>query len=110
MQGSVRIWSTSLTPPPLGVLTGSRQRPSLVHLKATVNVTDKRQRSPERDRPKHERENKRSEQRISEEFHALYKAAHVGAIVVVEERVNKYKDAGGSGAQDASPPPAVVFA
>lgn len=30
--------------------------------------------------------------------------------MVVEERVNEYKDAGGSGAQDAPPPPAVVLA
>lgn len=69
-----------------------------VHLKATVDVTNKSQRSPKGDRSQHERENKRSEQRISEEFDALYKAAHVGAIVVVEERVNKYKDASGAGA------------
>lgn len=86
-----------------------RKCPS-VHLKATVDVTNKSQRSPEGDCSQHERENKRSEQRISEEFHALYKAAHVGAIVVVEERVKKYKDASGAGTKNTSPPPAVVLA
>ena len=84
--------------------------PCLVHLEATVDVANKRQRGPERHTAQHQREDHRREQRVTKELRALHQAAHRGPVSVVENRVDEDEDAGGAGAEHAPPPPSVVLA
>lgn len=82
----------------------------LVHLEATVDVTDKSQRGPERHAAQHQREDQRREQGVAEELRALHQAAHRRPVPVVEDGVDEDEEAGGTGAENASPPPPVVLA
>lgn len=81
----------------------------LVHLEATVDVTNKCKWRPEWHTAQHQRENQRCEQRVAEELGALYQAAHRGPVPVVENRVDEDEEAGGTGAQHTPPPPPVIL-
>lgn len=82
----------------------------LVHLEATVDVANERERGPERHAAQHQRKDHRREQGVAEEFGALHQAAHGRAVPVVEDGVDEDEEAGGAGAEHAPPPPAVVLA
>lgn len=81
-----------------------------VHFEALVDVSNKRQRRPERHAAQHQREDERRQQRVAKELCTLDQAAHRRPISVVKNRVDKDKEAGGARAQHAPPPPAVVLA
>lgn len=82
----------------------------LVHLEASVDVADERQRGPEGHAAQHEREDKRRQQRVAEELGRLHQAAHGRAVPVVKHRVDEDEEARGARAEHAAPPPAVVLA
>lgn len=82
----------------------------LVHLEASVDVADERQRGPERHTAQHEREDEGREQRVAEELGRLHQAAHGGSVPVVKHRVDEDEEASGARAEHAPPPPSVVLA
>lgn len=81
----------------------------LVHLEASVDVADERQRGPERHAAQHEREDERCEQGVAEELGGLHQAAHGRPVPVVKDRVDEDEEARGARAEHAPPPPLVVL-
>lgn len=94
----------------MSVLSCVFQIEFLVHLEATIDVANECQWGPEGHAAQHQGEDHRCEQGVPKELSALHQAAHRGPVPIVENRVDKDEDAGGSRAQHTPPPPLVVFA